>query len=124
MSDLQQAEPGPGRSAESDFKSHGFNRAILESLSFGVALQDIESGAFLDCNTAGLKLLGVDSLDEVCGRLPADFSPGYQTDGGDSRTLAEQRLREVTETGSSRFEWTLQRHNGEQFTVEVTLSRV
>ena len=82
----------------------------------------IADGCFIDCNQSTLKMLRYKSKEDFCGKHPADISPCKQPDGSESKVLADQRIAEVMQHGSSRFEWTHQRADGTCFPTEVVLN--
>ena len=82
----------------------------------------IADGCFIDCNQSTLKMLRYKSKEEFCGKHPADISPCKQPGGSESKVLADQRIAEVMQHGSSRFEWTHQRADGTCFPTEVVLN--
>ena len=82
----------------------------------------IADGCFIDCNESTLNILGYKSKEEFCGKQPNDISPYKQPDGSESKVLADQRIAEVMQHGSSRFEWTHQRADGTCFPTEVVLN--
>ena len=96
-------------------------RTLYESTSDAVMLLD-ESG-FFDCNSAALKLFGCQTTADFCRLHPADLSPPNQPGGGNSRALADRRIAEAIEQGSTDFEWLHKRiDSGEVFPAEVLLN--
>ena len=79
---------------------------------------------FVDANQAALQMLGFDSLSELVGRSPAEFSPEYQPDGRRSDERVAEITRQALEQGASQFEWEHIRRNGEHFLVEVLLTPI
>jgi signal transduction histidine kinase/DNA-binding response OmpR family regulator len=68
-------------------------------------------------------MFGCATLEEFCTKHPADLSPPQQPDGGDSRTLANQRIATAVEKGSHHFEWMHRRiDNGATFPADVLLN--
>ena len=76
---------------------------------------------YLDCNESTLRVFGVSSKEEFCGKHPGDFSPPLQPDGRHSKELANERIRTALRDGSSRFEWLHRRADGQLFPAEVVL---
>ncbi|HCV12839.1 MAG TPA: hypothetical protein DGC76_03925 [Candidatus Accumulibacter sp.] len=84
----------------------------------------LKDGAFIDCNTATLELLGYPSKEEFLGHSPDDMSPPYQPDGQPSNDKAQAMMAAAKEFGYHRFEWTHQRRDGAALPVEVTLTPI
>ena len=76
----------------------------------------------LDGNAAALKMLGLDSLDELQHLTVLDISPERQPDGALSHDKAEKIVADAIKQGSAYLEWYHQRKNGEIFPVAVTLT--
>ena len=75
-------------------------------------------GVHVDCNEACLEMLQA-TRDQVVGKSPASLSPERQPDGRLSVEAVEEKIREVMETGSARFEWVHRRMDGTEFWTEV-----
>jgi len=95
-------------------------RAIFDASPDTIMLLD-EHG-FLDCNPATLDMFCCNTAEEFLGRHPGEYSPVNQPDGRASREAAEEKIATAYATGSSFFEWTHQRFNGELFPAEVQLT--
>jgi PAS domain S-box-containing protein len=94
---------------------------LYDSTSDAVMLLD--ANGFFDCNPATLTMFGCATPEEFCTKHPADLSPPQQPDGGDSRTLANQRIARAAEKGSHHFEWMHRRiDNGATFPADVLLN--
>jgi len=79
---------------------------------------------FIDGNAAALKMLGLDSIDELQKLTVPDISPEIQPDGTPSKTLAETILADLKSQGSAYIEWSHQRKNGEVFPVAISLTMI
>ncbi|MDQ6959186.1 MAG: PAS domain S-box protein [Mariprofundaceae bacterium] len=88
------------------------------------AITTLEEGILSDCNQAALEMFGVDSVEQVIGHSPVDFSPEYQPDGTKSEEAAKRHMATVLKDGSCQFEWMHQRIDGTIFPVEVLLSHI
>jgi len=97
-------------------------RALFEYSSDAIAL--IENMFFIDCNNALLNLIGYKDKSELIGKSPAEFSPEFQPDGKKSIDKANELFKLVFKKGSQRFEWVHLRPNGEEFFVDVNLTRI
>lgn len=76
------------------------------------------------CNEAAVATLGYNNQAELASTHPSKLSPPMQPDGQDSFTKAEAMMAAAVEKGHHRFEWVHRRKNGEDFPVEVTLTRI
>lgn len=88
------------------------------------AILVIENDHFVDCNQAVLKMLGYNTKEELLNAHPSELSPEKQADGRFSYEKAEEMMSLAKQKGSHHFEWTHTRANGENFPVEVWLSKV
>ncbi|PJA09497.1 MAG: hypothetical protein COX70_01670 [Flavobacteriales bacterium CG_4_10_14_0_2_um_filter_32_8] len=88
------------------------------------AILIIENNMFVDCNQAVVKMLGYRNKAELLNTHPSELSPEKQTDGRFSYEKAQEMMAIALENGSNHFEWTHTRANGENFPVEVWLSKV
>lgn len=84
----------------------------------------IQNEKFIECNVATGVLFGFTSKDDFFGLHPAEISPPRQSDGSDSYTAANARMKEAVDNGVARFEWQHRRKDGSLFPVEITLSAV
>jgi len=97
-------------------------RALFEASSQGVMLHD--ENQYLSANPAVVQMFGYESEAELIGLHPRFTSPPTQPSGEDSGPLAEKHIRECLTKGKARFEWVSRRKNGEDFPVEVILTRI
>ncbi len=79
---------------------------------------------FIDCNEATIKMLGYKSKEEFLNTHPSKLSPPQQPDGRDSFEKAEEMMKIAKERGSHHFEWMHLRSNGEEFWVDVVLTKL
>jgi len=84
----------------------------------------ISKGIFVDCNKASIELLRGESLDDVLGKSPIDYSPARQGDGQTSKEKAGYLIRETLRTGKQRFEWIHTRLDGKPFWADVSLATI
>ncbi|HLA84420.1 MAG TPA: PAS domain S-box protein [Thermoguttaceae bacterium] len=109
------------RQAEEALKASELKfRALYEMSSDAVMLLD-EKG-FIDCNDATLRLFGGLSKEDFCGKHVAELSPPTQTDGRNSRKLADEYIAEARKKGSVRFEWMHRRIDGTELPSDVILN--
>jgi PAS domain S-box-containing protein len=88
------------------------------------ALMLLDASGFLDCNRAALDMFACPSPEEFRKHTVADFSPPVQPCGGDSTTMASEKIAGAMAEGSLRFEWMHRRANRELFPAEVLLTRL
>jgi PAS domain S-box-containing protein len=77
----------------------------------------------LECNLEIARMLGLANKQIFIDRI-FDFFPEYQTSGEHSRDRMLIYINEAFEEGYCRFEWVLQKLDGEQIPTDVTLVRV
>jgi len=94
-------------------------RTLFEKSPVAYLLLDGE--AFIDCNQSALDMLYSNRL-AVLHKQPAELSPEFQPDGTSSKKLMKDYIAESFEQGMARFEWVLQRADGIDFYVDVTLT--
>ena len=84
----------------------------------------LEDGVFIDCNPATVTMMHCASKDKFLALHPAKVSPEFQPDGRLSFEKANEMMAIALQRGRHQFEWVHQRLNGEDFWVEVTLTRI
>ncbi len=94
-------------------------RALFEDTSVAVSIRDVDTQAFLDCNSAMLRLYGCASRDELRGTTPDRLAPPVQPDGRDTRQVLRDYVQQALREGTARMEWMAARRNGELFAAEV-----
>jgi signal transduction histidine kinase/CheY-like chemotaxis protein len=77
----------------------------------------------IDCNQNAVKLFDLSSKQEFCDKF-YDLLPEYQPDGRLSVDIGNEFTQRTLKEGSSRFEWTYRKFNGELVPCEVTCTRV
>ena len=88
----------------------------------GISL--IKNNKFIDCNDAVVKLLKYSSKEKFLNSHPSEFSPVYQPDGRPSYEKSEEMINLAMTKGSHRFEWVYTKLNGEDFWVEIVLTKI
>lgn len=88
------------------------------------AILVIENNTFIDCNQAVVKMLGYKTKEELLNTHPSELSPEKQPDGRFSYEFAQEMMSLALKNGSHHFEWMHTRANGENFPVEVWLTKV
>ena len=84
----------------------------------------IKDGKFIDCNNAVLKMLEYKTKKEFLNLKPHELSPQFQPCGKDSKQKAKMLIDDCLEHGSTRFEWMHRKSTGEDFWVEVVLTKI
>ena len=88
------------------------------------ALLLIFGNNFIDCNNATVKLLNVESKQDVLITHPSQLSPEKQPDGRYSFEKANEMMDIAYKKGFHRFEWMHKKFTGEVFPVEVSLTTI
>ncbi len=82
------------------------------------------NGGIIDCNEAGLHIMGADRKSQLIGRMPSDFSPDLQPDGRPSTEAREGIDDTIRRKGMHTFEWTHRDLHGRDFPVEITMAAI
>ncbi|MBD2393622.1 PAS domain S-box protein [Cyanobacterium aponinum FACHB-4101] len=99
-------------------------RTLFESSHDALSLIDAETGKYIDCNEASIRLHDCISRKEFIGKTPPDFSPQRQPNGELSNNLALKYIHQAANNGGSLFEWNLQKKDGTIFPCLVSLSAI
>jgi len=75
-------------------------------------------------NDAANKLFGYEGLESLIGVHPVEVSPEYQPDGVLSSDSAVQKITKAYRDGYGHFEWMHKKENGEEFPVDVSVTKV
>ena len=94
-------------------------RALFEDTSVAVTIRDVDTQAFLDCNTAALRLYGIESIEELRGTKPGLLAPIDQPDGRSTSEVLSEYVERAQRDGTARMEWLARRRNGEIFPAQV-----
>jgi len=97
-------------------------RTLYESTSAAVVLLD-EQGIF-DGNSAAIEMFGFRDRQQLSSKHLSQLSPPVQPHGKESLSLANEYIATAIQEGSCRFDWICQKHNGQDFPVEVTLTLI
>ncbi|MGA1933676.1 transporter substrate-binding domain-containing protein [Arcobacter sp. YIC-464] len=97
-------------------------RTLFNDSSDGLSL--IKAGRFVECNDAVLRMLNYKTKDEFLNLKPHELSPQFQPDGMKSEDKAVLLIEECIQKGNIRFEWVHKKSNGQNFWVEVLLTKL
>ena len=111
--------------AGSSFKDNpSMFQLLFERSADAIILFDPQLGVFVDCNQALVELMGADSKEQFLRRRPEDFSPPLQPNGQSSSEMTAEVLALVERNGGHRFEWVGRRSDGQEFPMEVLVTRI
>ncbi|WP_243997225.1 methyl-accepting chemotaxis protein [Methylobacterium sp. E-005] len=80
-----------------------------------------DTGKYVDCNDAAVRLLGAASKEDILHAQPSALSPPVQPDGKTSAEKQKELVDLVSRDGFARFEWVHRRFDGATVPVTVTL---
>ena len=103
-------------------KTEAALNTLFQKSTDGILL--IKEKKFVDCNESIVAMLGYTNKNILLQTHPSELSPEFQPDGKSSYEKAEEMMRVCMESGSNRFEWMHQKADGEDFWVEVVLTRL
>jgi PAS domain S-box-containing protein len=97
-------------------------RSLFESSHDAIMTLEPPSWRFTDGNPAALAMFRVKSVADFTSHGPDDLSPEKQPDGRPSATAAGEMIETAMREGSSYFEWTHRRLDGQEFPATVLLA--
>ena len=89
-----------------------------------ISILDPQTGRYIDCNDAALKMAGGGDKSWVLAQSPESLAPERQPAGRSSTEAAQTWIERALALGTQRFEWTGRRLNGEEVPMEVLLTPV
>ncbi|TDR12600.1 PAS domain-containing protein [Marinomonas communis] len=101
--------------------NNGFETVFRDSKD-GLAI--FKGDVFVDCNQSILDMIGAQHKDQFINRTPDQFSPERQPDGRTSLEKSIDMIQQCYDHGSVRFEWVHKKLNGDEFWVEVILTKM
>ncbi len=109
-----------------DIKVGNMKNGIFKSISEQSpdAMYLIRDSHFEDCNDALLNMMKYESKDHFYGTSPSDFSPVFQPDQTLSSEKAKRMMEICMNEGSHRFEWMYKKSDGENFPIDVSLTKI
>jgi two-component system, cell cycle sensor histidine kinase and response regulator CckA len=99
-------------------------RGLFESSRDAIMTIEPPSGRFVSGNPATVKMFGAENHDELLALEPSDMSPERQPNGCSSAEKAREMIETAMRNGSHFFEWMNRRIGGEEFPVDVLLTRI
>ncbi|MBD2024528.1 PAS domain S-box protein, partial [Leptolyngbya sp. FACHB-711] len=84
----------------------------------------LEDGEVIDCNQAAVKMMRCSSKEELLSLQFSQMSPECQPDGQSSQAKAREMFAAMADQRSQWFEWMHRRVDGEDFWVEVLLTKI
>ncbi|MEN6511679.1 MAG: PAS domain S-box protein [Chloroherpetonaceae bacterium] len=84
----------------------------------------IKDFKFVDANSAALRFLKIQSLEELSNTHPASISPEFQDDGKSSIVKANEMINIAITKGFNSFEWKHINSEGKPFDVIVSLTPI
>ncbi len=84
----------------------------------------ITENRFEIANAASAEMLGYSNISELTNTHPSVISPEYQPNSRSSFEMANEMMAIAYGTGYHRFEWRHKRKDGNEFPVEVSLTKV
>ncbi len=102
-------------------ESYEYAKGLFTASHIPLIIMDAETGVYMDCNEAAVKIYGYANREEVLGKTPLDVSAPTQYDGSDSTAEVKKHNEAARREGSHVFEWRHQRANGEIWDADVHL---
>lgn len=97
---------------------------LFERTADAVWLFNPATASVVDCNAAAVELMRFPSKSDLVGKHSAEISPAIQPDGLPTVESAAGRIREVLQSGNSRFEWVFLRYDGTEVPLEMTATAI
>ncbi len=111
--------------AEADLReSEEKFRCLFDSSHDAIMTLEPPTWGFADANPATLAMFKAKSLADLTPYAPYDLSPERQPDGRASTDAALETIATALREGSTYFEWTHRRIDGQEFPATVLLTRM
>lgn len=114
--------PNAAASAMGDNES--MFRLLFERSADAMTLVDPLTGLFVDVNEASVRMTGAPNKSALLNSGPAAISPERQPDGSLSAEKVKEVIQRAVDHGSHRFEWVINRLDGQQLPVEIVLTLI
>ncbi|WP_026376300.1 PAS domain S-box protein [Aestuariibacter salexigens] len=99
-------------------------KKLFDVSADALSIIDVNTGRFVECNEAAVKLHGVESESAFLELSPADISPLHQPCGTPSKELARERIAKTISEGPQLFQWEHSKQNGSTFPCLVSLTAI
>ncbi len=99
-------------------------RALFEGTSLAVLLQRDIDGRIISCNDAASQLFGCAERSQLIGRYIHEFTPLRNRRRKNVAAFVQQEFSTALQFGKHRFEWKIQRVNGDEIPVELFLTAI
>lgn len=106
---------------EALWDSQEYTKILFDNSIIPQIVMDAQTGVYLDCNEAAVKIYGYASREETLYKMPFDVSAPAQYNGLDSASETKRHNQICREKGSDIFQWRHQRPNGEIWDADVHL---
>ena len=106
---------------ESFIESEKKYRLLFEKTNDPVLIIGTDD-TFINCNDAAVKILGLESKDDLVGMPPSKLSPIKQPDGKLSILKANEMLMKARKNGFHRFEWLHNDSKNNDLFIDVSLT--
>ncbi|MEA1914915.1 MAG: diguanylate cyclase [Campylobacterota bacterium] len=83
-----------------------------------------KNNIILDCNDASVSMLQYQDKSKLIGNSLIDLSAQIQPNGYTSEKIHKKMIEKTLQSGHNRFEWVYQKQNGEEFWVEVVMTKL
>jgi PAS domain S-box-containing protein len=99
-------------------------RLLFERSADAFTLWDPQTGLFVDVNSAAVQITGAPDKAALLGVGLVHISPERQPNNRLSSETAQEAIAFAFDQGTHRFEWTVNRFDGSQLSVEIVLTPI
>jgi PAS domain S-box-containing protein len=124
VTEMKKAEIKSRTAEENIKKSEEKYRSLFTSSHDAIMTLEPPTWKFTSGNPATIAMFGVKNEKEFLSYDPWRLSPEYQPDGQKSSNKAKKMIDKAMKEGSNFFEWLHKRISGEEFLVDVMLSKI
>ncbi len=122
QADALRAQIAALRQAKAQLReSEEYNKVLFADSAIPLVVLDPDSGRFIDCNEAAVRIYRLADRDAVLGLTVADVSAPLQEHGREAGEAARAHIEQALARGSHVFEWRHRRPDGEEWEAEVRL---
>lgn len=102
-------------------ESDEYNKVLFADSAIPLVVLEPDSGRFIDCNEAAVRIYRFANRDAVLGLSMADVSAPLQENGREAGESARAHIGQALARGSHVFEWRHRRPDGEEWEAEIRL---